>query len=203
MLYRRFARGFVAVCIGFVLVGCAQPLQQPLPIYLAPAGTHTARLLMRGYIPAGDTYGVFVFGNAETCMEPQKAGAGNATHNPDATRLRAGELSTVSTALYKPDRSVCAIRWSFVPQAGRSYVITMSAREGGCASRLLDVTDPDRPVPEPTLRRRNSAENICIPMSQTRALTTATDNDTAKQKPSTPQGNAPAADDDLQNLSRP
>jgi hypothetical protein len=62
--------------LSWLLVGCATPAPK-LQTYAAPAGAPTAKLVMRGVVPAGDAFGVLVYDDAENCKGPRLAGAGN------------------------------------------------------------------------------------------------------------------------------
>ena len=66
------------------------------------------------------------------------------------------------------DRKSCRVIWSFDPVAGRKYLMVASSTPSGCRGNLLDATDPDHPIAERSLRRRDDGTTRqCIPLAQT------------------------------------
>ena len=157
--------------------GCAHK-QPPTPAYVAPpAGAATARLLMRGTLAPGDTYGVFVLG--DDCTRPQRVGIGNAQKNPDGTRITSNGLSTLEVLVLKPSRDIYRVRLSFMPQAGHSYVVTAQSMATGARALVLDATQPDAMKLEPTLRRRDVTGNACLTWASSRPIKVATQDATS------------------------
>ena len=156
---------------ALLLVGCATPAPK-LPPYTAPAGAATAKLVMRGAVPAGDSFGVLVYDDAENCKGGRLAGIGTSSRTPPTVALAAGGLTTVDFMLVKPNKDYCILRWSFTPVAGRSYLVNGSALGAtGCRAALLDATNPDSMVGAAGAVRRNEKGNSCVPMAQARAAT--------------------------------
>jgi hypothetical protein len=165
--------GVVAALLG----GCAAPPTTApaappsipsLPAYSAPAAGPTARLVMRGTLSAGRAYGVTVYDDAERCTGLRTIGTGSAGKHPDSTLLEAGRPTTLEFVLVKPGQGACPVRWTFTPQAGRTYLLSGSETAQGCAAGVLDMTDPERIRPEPGARRRNPQGSTarCVPLAQ-------------------------------------
>jgi hypothetical protein len=161
--------------LSLVLAGCAtRSPAPPIPRYVAPAAGATAKLVMRATVPAGDLYGVFVLDDTEQCGRPQLVGVGDAKRSPVSSALAAGRLQTVEFRLIKPGtKQSCAIRWSFNPVAGKSYLVRGATLPAGCIAVVLNMTDPEKIRPEPTALRRNGGGNACLPLAQSKPATTA------------------------------
>ncbi|HET9975942.1 MAG TPA: hypothetical protein VFQ20_00780 [Burkholderiaceae bacterium] len=154
-----------------LLAGCVTtaPAGPSLPRHVAPTSGPTARLLVRAAVPAGDLYGVYLHDDALACTGPRIAGAGNATRQPAATAIAAGQLTTLDFTLFKPSKAACTVRWSFTPEAGKTYLVTGLGNAAGCSARVLDATDPDAIKPVAQALRRNSATRQCMGLDEARA----------------------------------
>jgi hypothetical protein len=161
------------------LAACVTPAKAP-PGYVPPAAGQTAKLVMRGTVPAGDSYGVYVFSDTDKCTGLHTVGVGNATRNPTSTTLAANQITTIEFFLLKPTREHCSIRYSFTPAAGKTYLLSGKAVEKGCFARLLDMSDVDDIKPEPGALRRNPGSAVCLPLSQSRAVSVADHESAAK-----------------------
>ena len=157
------ARWTTVALASALLAACATPTKKPVqvPAYVAPAGVQTARLLSRGAVNAGDAYGVIVFDDAANCAGPRLASAGNSTRTPKATDIEAGKTTTLDFVVAHPDKTACRVRWSFVPDAGKTYLVAGALNAKGCSARLLDATDPDRMKAEASAQRRNLGGSAC------------------------------------------
>lgn len=157
---------------ALLAAGCAAPRPPPPAKYAAPAGAATAKLLMRASLRSGDIYGVYLYDDAQGCKGPRIAGAGSVGRDPVAMPIAAGQLATVDFLLFA-GRDACRVRWSFTPEAGRTYLLaggTVNNVPGAfCVARLLDATDPDKIRPPTDAVRRNQAGNACLDMAQARA----------------------------------
>jgi hypothetical protein len=153
-----------------VLSGCATPPKPTLTAYSVPAGAVTAKLAVRGAVPTGDYFGVFVYDDADNCKNPRIAGAGSATRNPSTVTLAAGNLQTLAFMILKPNKESCAVRWSFTPQANKTYVVNGGALGSGCSATLLDATNPDQMRVPAGLVRRNAPGVVCVPLAQASAV---------------------------------
>lgn len=153
-----------------LLAGCvtAEPTATAVR-HVAPTSGPTARLLVRASVPPGDLYGVYVHDDALACTGPRIAGAGSATRQPAATALAAGQLTTLDFMLFKPSRTACIVRWSFTPEAGKTYLLTGLGNAAGCTARVLDATDPDAIKPVAQAVRRNNATRACMGLDEARA----------------------------------
>ncbi len=156
---------------GALLAGCATA-QKPAPAYVGPGAGPTARFLVRGTVPAGDRYGVFVLQKGETCTAPQLVGVGDAQRHPDAAMLAAGSAQTIEFRLVGVDKKVCTVRWTFTPMSGKTYLLRALGQQTACAAMILDMTDADHMRPEPSAMRRNPTGSTCLPIASSKRVTT-------------------------------
>lgn len=176
------------------LAGCAAPRTPP---YVGPSGADTARLLARGFVGEREFYAVYVFENAAACADMRLAGVGNRDRTVRATTLPADRVATVSFAVSHLDtRQVCAVRWSFWPVAGRTYVVVGRGTEKGCSARVVDATDPDNLKPEPTAQRRNPEGQMCAALRERGSGAAGSSSDEAVLVPG-------ASDEGLKGLIEP
>ena len=159
-------RTLCALAAATLLWGCAT--HSPIAKYVAPAGAR-AQLVMRGDVQSGEGYGVYLFDDAVQCAGLRQVGLGASNRNPDTTAIATG-LQTAEVFVVKANRSVCRVRWSFEPAAGRKYLVTAATTPGGCRAQIMDATDPHQIVLEPTSRRRDVAGRMCVPLAQTTRL---------------------------------
>lgn len=164
----RFAVVRVIPCI-VLLAGCAAP-KKPIPTYVSPSSGPTARFLVRGSVPAGDRYGVFVLEKSENCSGPQLVGTGDAQRHPEASALVANSMQTIEFRLVSSDKKTCAIRWTFTPVAGKTYLLRATGQQTSCAALIMDMTDADHMRPVPTALRRNPSGSTCLPIAQSKSI---------------------------------
>ena len=198
----------LAVGAAALLAGCAHP---PLPKYVPSSSGPQAQLVMRGTVQPGEAYGVYLFQDPLNCTGMQQVGIGIANRDPETTTIGPG-LNTAEVFLTKPNRSICRVRWSFEPVAGRKYLVSAASTPTGCRASILDVTDPRKIVQEPSSRRRDLGNRLCVPMAQTTTLASAESRARAASESDLPIGVAaprssvatlPAvSDDDLSDLKR-
>jgi hypothetical protein len=181
--WARLGMPAAAVAAGLLMAGCAaRPPAPPVPKYVAPTSGPTAKLVMRAAVPAGDIYGVIVHEDSEKCAGPRIVGTGDAKRNPVTTALAANQVQTVEFRLIKPSRQTCAVRWSFTPVAGKSYLVRGVSTPTGCLAVVMDMTDPEKIKPEPTALRRNPVGSACLPIAQSKSIgTTGADGTQAGQ----------------------
>jgi hypothetical protein len=153
-----------------LLGGCANapssPPARPVPRYVAPSEGPTARFLVRSQVTAGEFYGVYVLEQGDTCSGHRIVGAGDGQRNPPATMLAADRLQTIEFRLVRPDKKVCAVRWSFTPGDGRTYLLRGLGLPTGCSAALIDMTDVDRMRLASTAVRRNTRDKACVPIAE-------------------------------------
>ena len=130
---------------------------------------------MRGSVPQGDLYGVFLMDDSEKCAGSRLAGTGSTVRAPVTTTLAANQVATLDFTLLKPNKQICSVRWSFTPVAGRTYLISGAAvGTTACAARVMDMTNPDAIKVEATALRRNPAGgSSCVPLAQSKAASVA------------------------------
>ena len=168
------ASGLAAIALPALLAGCAAP---PAPgpgsapaAAAAPAASGpSARLLLRGAVPADDRFAIFQLGDALACKDPRMLVAGTPQKTPDPATLAAGALTTLDFVILRGGKPGCFVRWSFTPQAGKTYLMQGLVVGGGCAARLFDASAPDRPLPLADAVLRNTGGQACLPLAQARA----------------------------------
>lgn len=194
----RMLRLAATVHAALWLAACATP-PKPIPKYVPPpAGSdQTAKLVMRGTVPAGDAYSIYVYADSDKCTGLQMVGAGNNARHPETTLLNANKIATVEFFLLKPTKSYCTVRYSFTPVAGKTYLLAGSALDKGCSARVLDMTDPEHIKPEPGVLRRNPTGAVCLPLTQSRAVPATTNAQSSHGEAVLREG---AGSDDLQGL---
>jgi hypothetical protein len=184
------------VTVAVALIGaCATT--PPIPKYVAPTTGPTAKLVMRGSVPEGDLYGVFLYDDSEHCAGSRLAGTGTSTRSPVTTTLAASRITTVEFYLLKPNRMACRVRWSFTPVAGKTYLLNGGARPNACVALVMDMSNPDSLKVEPTALRRNPGTTVCLPLAQSKAATATDAADTSSHDAVLRQG---AGTDDLKGL---
>jgi hypothetical protein len=165
---RRPGAAALAVAAVLGLAACAAPTR-PIPRYVAPSAGPTAKLVMRGTVPEGDLFGVFVYDDSEKCAGSRLAGNGTSARNPVTTTLAASQVTTIEFYLLKPNRMACRVRWSFTPIAGKTYLLRGSALgPDACLARVMDMSDPERVKGEATALRRNPGTSVCLPLAQSK-----------------------------------
>lgn len=171
--------GLACVLAAALLGGCATPTAT-LPaghpsVAPPPAATSgpTARLLLRGSVPAEDRFAVLKLADAEACKGPAVLIAGTPQKTPEPATLPAGVLTTLDFVILRAGKPSCGVRWSFTPVAGRTYLMQGLVVGSGCSARLFDASVPDRPVLPPDAALRSHPGQACLPLEQARAATRA------------------------------
>lgn len=202
------------------LAGCATRAPEPagseaaepatlFPGYSAPTEGPTVPLALRGAVPAGEAWGVYLLRDHDLCTGHERVGLGNSQLGAlTSTRLPAERLATVDFVVLKSPTLMCTIRWTFTPRAGRSYAVVgrSETETAGCASTsalVLDTTDPDNLEPLMTAQRRNSADNGCIALSEARTIAAVIQSArerVVRQRDAVLKGDADA--DDLKELTK-
>lgn len=146
------------------------------PRFTSVSGGPTARLISRVKIEGSNfaAYAVNVLTGTEDCSGRQTLGAGRPGTTPPlpTVQIAAARLTTLEFVGVTADRkSSCMVRWSFLPTAGKSYLLQNGFDGQRCTSLVLDATDPDAIRPEPSALHRNPApDKTCVPLSQARGL---------------------------------
>ena len=157
-------------CLG-ACVNAPTPLSKDTtPAYVAPAGVATARLLMRGSLQKDEHFAVYALDDALRCSGPRRLGSGTAAQQPAPAALAAGMQTTLDFVFMKPPSQVCLVRWTFTPQAGRSYAVQGGAAGTSCRAVVLDTTEPDRVRPADGAVRRNTTGQPCLPLDKAPGL---------------------------------
>ncbi len=204
LAWRAAAAALLAALCG-LLAACAsapEGLPKPGP---APADGDgpRARLLLRGAVPGDDQFALVALADAVHCKNPRLLSSGNGRKPPEPASLPAGVLSTVDFVVLRADKVSCGVRWSFTPEAGKTYLVQGVVVGSGCTGRLLDVTDSAKPQPAAGAVLRSGPGQACLALDQSRL---------AGDTPSLIQGgqhqgeavlNPAATARDLQGLIRP
>lgn len=166
----------IALAAGVALfAGCAAPAPKIMGKYVPPSSGPTAKLVMRGAVPAGEFFTVNTFDDSEKCEGYRVVGTGNATRTPASTTLAANVVTTVEFRVDKPaKRQLCATRFTFTPVAGKTYLLRGGSTATGCGALVMDMTNPENIKPEPTVLRRNPKGLACLPISKSKASSVAT-----------------------------
>lgn len=170
----RRRRLFVCLAAVALVAGCAAPAPKLVGKYVAPTSGQTAKLVMRGAVPAGEFFTINTFDDSEKCEGYRVIAAGNSTRTPPSTTVAANVVTTVEFRVDKPaKRQVCATRFTFTPVAGKTYLVRGGSTVAGCAGLVYDMTNPESIKPEPTALRRNPAGLACLPIAQSKASSVA------------------------------
>lgn len=161
---RRGARPWLSIWALAGLASCATPLP-PDASNPEQAGP-TARLLLRGAVPADSRFAVYLLADAMQCKNPKLLAGGSTQKPPDAATVPAGRLTTLDFVVLRGPQTVCIVRWSFTPGAGKTYLVQGQALPGVCNARLLDASAPDLPVPPPDAVLRFAPGQPCTPLAQ-------------------------------------
>lgn len=166
-------RPVVLALLAWGLSACVQAPPSPGPAARpasAPGVTGpSARLLLRAAVPADDRFALFQLADAGACKNPRLLVGGSPQQAAEPALLAAGQLATVDFVLVRAGKPGLCTRWSFTPQAGRTYLMQGAAVGAGCLARLVDVTQPDRAQAPADAVVRNVANQPCLPMEQARA----------------------------------
>ena len=157
---RRFTAVFRTLCVAAVLALAACKTTGP---YLPPSGASTAKLLIRTSVPPGKGYVVYAHDDPHACSGLLRITSGGAADLSHSTALRTGPPTTLR--YIGGDRTrICTLIFSFYPKAGRTYLLALKQDTAGCALRLLDATDADKPRPERIFGRKMVNET-CTPIA--------------------------------------
>ena len=72
------------------------------------------------------------------------------------------------------------MRWSFTPDAGKTYLLRAVGQPTLCSAALFDMTDVDRIRPASSAVRRNTADKPCVPLALARDPGTAAESATSE-----------------------
>ena len=151
------------------LTSCANPPNASAPsTATAPSIGPSARLLLRGAVSPGDQFALNQLTDTLQCKEPQRLSSGTAQRTPEPAMLPAEVLTTLEFQVLRAGQPSCAMRWTFSPRAGKTYLVQGLAG-AGCGARLLDVSSPERPQIPPDAVLRSLPGQACVPIAQARA----------------------------------
>lgn len=166
----RASRAASALALA-LLAACANGPQTPssgAAVGMAPATGPRARLLLRGAVPGDDQYAVVELTDAQNCKDPRMLSSGDARRAPAPATLAAGLLTTLDFVVLRAGKPQCGVRWSFTPEADKTYLVQGLVMGSGCTAHLLDVTVSDRPQPARGAVLRNGPGQACLPLDQAR-----------------------------------
>ena len=163
------AHGMLHAIALALLAACANPPGASAPSTAAAASIGpSARLLLRGTVSPDDRFALNLLTDTLQCKEPQLLSSGTAQRTPEPAMLPADVLTTLEFQVLRAGQPSCALRWSFSPKAGRTYLVQGLAG-AVCSARLLDVSSPERPQIPPDAVLRSLPGQACVPMAQARA----------------------------------
>ena len=184
-----------------VPVNAATPVAAPAPP--APGAGPRARLLLRGAVPGDDQFALVELADSAQCKNPRVLTTGSNNKPPAPTHLAAGQLTTLDFVVLRAGKISCGVRWSFTPDADKTYLAQGLVVGNGCTGRLMDVTDSDRPVPAKGAVLRTGPGQACLPLSQSRPAGEANALIQGGQQDGEAVLNPKATTRDLQGLIRP
>lgn len=173
-LLTRSCRAAAALALMLLLAACAAGPQAPSSAgpagatLAAPAGAPRARLLLRGAVPGDDQYAVVELTDAQNCKEPRMLSSGDARKAPAPASLATGVLTTLDFVVLRAAKPLCVVRWSFTPEADKTYLVQGLVVGNGCSARLLDASINDRPVPAAGAVLRNGPGQTCLALDKSR-----------------------------------
>lgn len=145
----------------------------PIASPAAAATGPSARLLLRGSVPAQDRFAILKLADPLACKGPSLLIAGSPQKAPEPATLPAGVLTTLDFVILRAGKPSCGVRWSFTPVAGKTYLMQGLVVGSGCSARLFDASVPDRPVLPADAALRSQPGQACLPLEQARAATRA------------------------------
>ena len=156
-----------------LLTACATGPQAPTAgdkaaATAAPASGPRARLLLRGAAPGDDQYAVVELADAQNCKDPRMLSSGDARRAPAPASLAAGLLTTLDFVVLRAGKPQCVVRWSFTPEADKTYLVQGIVVGSGCTARLLDASISDRPQPARGAVLRNCPGQTCVALHEAR-----------------------------------
>ncbi|MGE5492624.1 MAG: hypothetical protein ACM31P_15215 [Actinomycetota bacterium] len=87
----------------------------------------------------------------------------------NTTNVPANGLVTLQAKFTRPGNRTCVQQWSFHPKDKHSYVLSVRTTEAGCSSAILNATNPEHLIPEPSAVLRNSSRQACMPLAEAQA----------------------------------
>ena len=166
------ARMLLAACGGGLLAACGSGPQpaaaSAAASAVAPATGARARLLLRGSAPGDDQYAVAELADGQNCKEPKLLSSGDARKAPTPAWLTAGVLSTLEFVVLRAGKAQCGVRYSFTPEADKTYLVLGLVVGSGCTAQLLDVTVSDRPQAAKGAVLRSGPGQPCAPLDKSR-----------------------------------
>ena len=161
----------VVMLAAALLAGCAVPTPSPdttLPAYAQPEASQPhARLLLRAAVGPADRFALVLLEDNAQCKSPKLLTRGSPQQAAAPVRLAAGQPTTLDFVVVRGGGAPpCGLRWTFQPQAGKTYLVAGGTVGGNCGARLLDATVADRPDTPPDLVLRVAPGNNCVPLAQ-------------------------------------
>ena len=126
-------------------------------------------MLLRGAVTGDDKYAVIVLADALNCKDARLLSSGDARQAPAPAALAAGVLTTLDFAVLRAGKPQCVVRWSFTPEADKTYLVLGIVVGKGCSARLLDASISYRPQPARSAVLRNAPGNACMALDQARS----------------------------------
>ena len=159
-----------------LLGGCAQvspPAVGPTAA-AAQADGPRARVLLRGAVPADDRFALVELTDTANCQGPRVLSSGDAGKLPAPASVAAGVMTTLDFLVLRGGKPQCGVRWSFTPEAGKTYLAHGMVVGSGCTARLMDASIADQP-PKPAagVLLRTAPGQACLALDKSRPAATA------------------------------
>jgi hypothetical protein len=162
MQNKKLGQLFAGLALLSALVAC-------VTVYVPPVGGNTVQLTIQPSVLAGRSFRLNLFQSPLSCAGPMTIMHGDGPTNKHTTRLQANVLNTMSLEGFRSG-STCNVNFSFVPKAGRSYLLDASLDESGCLAIVYDVTEAGKPRFEESLLFRNINGKQCVPLSESKRM---------------------------------
>jgi hypothetical protein len=142
-----------------LLAACAGATQVAAP-YRAPVSGATAKLIVKASVGAATRFQLVSFSDAQHCTGGQLI-ATQADLVGDVTfaLLKADQMSTLS--FHTVAGMQCEVIGSFLPRAGRTYLLGAVDRGGRCGIQLDDISGGGK-APEATFVSRTAQRGGCV-----------------------------------------
>lgn len=155
MNVKHLMAGAVATAL---LAACAGGTQVVAP-YRAPTSGATAKMIVRASVGPATRFQLVSFSDAQHCTGGQLvASQADLVGDVAFAQLKAGQMATLS--FHTLAGMQCEVIASFLPRAGRTYLLGAVDRGGRCGMQIDDITAGK--MPEATFVSRTPQRGGCV-----------------------------------------